>query len=44
MVWGGGDVAAGPQEIENVKALGESDDKAMEYESDKEENGSDIEN
>ena len=33
-----------PQEIENVQAQDESDDKAMEYESDEEENGSDIVN
>ena len=33
-----------PQEIEDVQALHESDDEAIEYKSDEEENGSDIEN
>ena len=33
-----------PQEIEDVQAQDESDDEAMEYDSDKEENGSGIEN
>ena len=33
-----------PQEIEDVQVLDESDDEAMEYDSDEEENGSDIDN
>ena len=32
------------QEVDDVQALDESDDEAMEYEADEKENGSDIEN